>query len=135
MEQSGADSRIARFLLDTNFLTLPGQFKLDIFDELRKYGKDHLYTLDLVVRELQQLSYGAGQDSTSARLALHLIKDKGINIIHTEDDLAHTDQVILQVARKGHYVVCTQDRRLIKHLKAYKIPVISMRQGRYLEKY
>ena len=136
MTQSGTGARTARFLLDTNFLTLPGQFKVDIFDELRKFGKDHLYTLDLVIRELQQLSHGSNRDATSARLALHLVKERGISIIHTHDDadLDGTDVAIRNVAKKGHYTVCTQDRLLISRLKADGLPVISLRQGRYLER-
>ena len=133
---SGTGSRTARFLLDTNFLTLPGQFKVDIFDELRKFGKDHLYTLDLVVRELQGLSHGSNRDSASARLALHLVKERGVSVIHTHDDaeLDGTDTAIMNVAKKGHYTVCTQDRMLIHRLKAAGVPVVSLRQGRYLER-
>ena len=136
MTAAGAGARTVRFLLDTNFLVLPGQFKVDIFDELRKFGKDHLYPLDLVVRELQQLSHGSNKDAGSARLALHLVKDKGISIIHTHDDadLDGTDNAIRNEAKKGHYIVCTQDRVLISRLKEDGVPVISMRQGRYLEK-
>lgn len=136
MTHAGAATKTARFLLDTNFLLLPGQFKVDIFDELRRFGKDHLYTLDLVVRELQQLSHGSSRHSSSARLALHLVRDRGIAIIHTEEDadLDGTDKAIRNVARKGHFFVCTQDRELISLLKEDGVPVISMRQGRYLER-
>jgi rRNA-processing protein FCF1 len=136
MTQAGAATKTVRFLLDTNFLLLPGQFKVDIFDELRRFGKDHLYTLDLVVRELQQLSHGASKHSSSARLALHLVRDKGISIIHTEDDadLDGTDAAIRKAAKKRHFMVCTQDRELIGLLKEDGVPVISMRQGRYLER-
>jgi len=136
MTHSGTGSKTARFLLDTNFLVLPGQFKVDIFDELRKFGKDHLYTLDLVVRELQQLSHGSSRDSASARLALHLVKDRGISIIHTHEDadLDGTDNAIRNAARKGHYTVCTQDQELARLLKEDGVPVIRLRQGRYLER-
>jgi rRNA-processing protein FCF1 len=136
MTQAGSDSRTARFLLDTNFLVLPGQFKVDIFEELRKFGKDHLYTLDLVVKELQQLTHGSSRHSTNARLALHLVKDRGISIIHTHEDadLEGTDVAIMNTAKKKHFTVCTQDRELIRRLKEQSIPVISLRQGRYLER-
>jgi rRNA-processing protein FCF1 len=38
------------------------------------------------------------------------------------------------MAKKGHYTVCTQDRLLISRLKQGGVPVISLRQGRYLER-
>ena len=69
-----------KFLLDTNFLLIPGQFKIDIFSELNKYGKPKLFTLDLVVQELKTLSTGKGKDSAAAKLALELLQQKKVDI-------------------------------------------------------
>ena len=43
-----------KFLLDTNFLMIPGKFKVDVFSELEKFGKPELYTVSAVVRELEK---------------------------------------------------------------------------------
>jgi rRNA-processing protein FCF1 len=48
-----------KFLLDANFLMIPGKFRVDVFKELEKFGKPDLYTLDLVVKELSKQSSGS----------------------------------------------------------------------------
>ena len=112
-----------KFLLDTNFLLIPVQFKVDIFSELTRFGKPELYTLDLVKRELERLK------SKQSKIALELIKKKKVKILKTSG--RNTDSEIIKEAGKG-FTVCTQDRNLIKELKSKKISVISLRQKKYL---
>jgi len=129
-----AGSRLVRILLDANFMTIPGKFMVDVFDQLWDFGKVDLYTLDVVVRELERLALGSGRDSRYAKVGLQLMKKEGVEIIRTGGNPHHTDALILEYAKNGHYTVCTLDRALIKRLKKHKIPVISLRQGRYLQK-
>ena len=117
-------------LLDANFLMIPGKFKLDIFNDLKEFGNPDLYTLDLVVKELQGLSKEKGKDSRNAKLGLELIKKWKVNILETEHP--NTDNEILRIAKKG-FVVCTQDKELIGRLKENNIKVISMRQKSTLQ--
>jgi len=127
-----AGARPIKFILDTNFLTIPSQFRIDIFRELEGLGKTYVYTLDRVVEELQVLASGAGHAATHARLALLLVKKNGIKIIKTKSPKENTDDLIVKIAKMG-YVVCTLDRELIKKLRKDKIAVVSMRQGKFLE--
>lgn len=129
-----AGDRLVRFLLDTNFLTIPGKFKVDIFEQLENFGKDQLYTLDMVVRELEGIAMGAGSDASHAKVALHMIRQRGVKVLPTSSEFGHTDAAIRQYAKKRYFTVCTQDRELIGLLKQDRIPVISLRQGRYLER-
>ncbi len=121
-----------KFLLDTNFLLAVGQFRLDVFSELRNFGKLELYTLDLIVKELEKISEGRGRDSRHAKLALLLIGKKNVKVLKTEN--RNTDSEIERVASEKDMTVCTQDRALIRKLKARKADVIIIRQKKYLRK-
>ena len=129
-----AGDRLVRFLLDANFLTIPGRFKVDIFEQLENFGKDQLYTLDLVVKELERLAMGPGSSSRHAKLAMYLLRKQGVKILQTDDGMEPTDSALIRFAKKGYYTVCTQDRELKRQLKGEGIHVISLRQGRYLER-
>lgn len=119
-----------KFLLDANFLLIPGQFKVDIFRELEKFGKPELYTLDSVILELENLAATKKKDCMAARLALELAKGKNMIALKAENE--NTDKEIERAAVENNFVVCTQDRELIKKLKKGKIKVIALRQKKYL---
>ena len=121
-----------KFLLDTNFLLAVGQFRVDVFSELQKFGKPELYTLDLIVEELKKISGKGGKDSKHARLALLLVEKKDIRILRTEN--RNTDMEIERVASESGLAVCTQDKDLISKLRAKKLDVIIIRQKKYLKK-
>ena len=129
-----AGDRLVRFLLDANMLMIPGKFKIDIFEQLENFGKDELYTLDLVVKELEHVAKGSGKDASYAKVALYLMRKHGVKVLSTKDGTEHTDRAIERFAKKKYYTVCTQDRELINRLKSENVSVISLRQGRYLER-
>lgn len=113
-----------KFLLDTNFLTIPGQFKVDVFSELFRLGKVELYTLNLVVKELETIK------SKHSKLGLELIKKNNVQVLHAE---GNTDKEIIRAAKENNFVVCTQDKELISLLKKNNIKVVYLRQKKYLE--
>jgi rRNA-processing protein FCF1 len=119
-----------KFLLDANFLMIPGKFKVDIFTELERFGKPELYTLDSVVKELEKLTSSKGKDARYAKLALTLIKEKKIKILPTKNQ--DTDREIERVASEQGLAVCTQDIKLKNSLLEKKATVITLRQKKYL---
>ncbi len=118
-----------KFLLDANFLMIPGQFGVDIFSELLKFGKPELYTLDSVKKELERLSGGRSADARAARLALSLIEQKNVRVLRSSG--LPVDRELEALSRKG-YVVCTQDKHLKKRIFEGRRPVVTMRQKKYL---
>jgi len=70
-----------KFLLDTNFLMIPGKFRVDIFKEMEKFGKPEFFTLDLVVKELGKLSKGKGRNAFCAKLGISFIQEKDIGFL------------------------------------------------------
>lgn len=112
-----------KFLLDTNFLLIPCEKKVDVFDLLREFGKPELYTLDACIQELRKTKY---ED-----LVKKLIEKQGVKIEKALEG-SQVDAEIERIAQEKGLTVCTQDRELIARLQLAKIPVITLRQGRYL---
>jgi rRNA-processing protein FCF1 len=121
-----------KFLLDTNFLLIPGRFRVDVFREMEAFGKPELYTIDLVVKELERLAKGRGRDSKSARLGLELIRKKEVEVL--KGCAGSADLELERLASEQDFAVCTQDRALQERLRNEGVVVIFLRQGRFLVK-
>ena len=115
-----------KIIPDTNFLISASKFKIDIFSELR--GND-LFTLDTVIKELEKISLGKSKDSISAKVALELIKKKGLKVLKSKEK--ETDLSLLSYAKKG-YVIATQDKTLRSKLKKTGKKIIFIRQKKYV---
>jgi hypothetical protein len=115
-----------RVILDTNFLTIPYQFNIDIFKEIQRVveGNYELTTLDCVVNELEKLKKGRGKDAAAARVALLLIKEKNVKVINTCEK--NVDNTIYKIADQNT-IVATNDKDLIKKLKDKKVKVLYLR--------
>lgn len=123
-----------RIILDTNFLLIPVQFKVDIFEEIKRIS-DFVYQLHIIDRSVEELEKiiltGDTKDKTAAKIALKLIKFKKIDKIKTTGN-KNVDELILDLARKDD-IVATQDKELKQKLKKRSIPIIILRQRKFLE--
>jgi len=122
-----------KILLDTNFLMLPVQNKVDIFSEIARIcDSDYsLYVFDKSIDELDKIiSTGKLKDRQAAKIAKALIKSKNIDIINS----AHgdVDELILESAKTERFIVATLDKELKCRLKEIGIRIITLRKGRYL---
>ena len=114
-------------ILDTNFLLIPGQFKVDIFSEIDRvcpFSYD-LYVLDKSINELERIM---GKDKPAAKLALSLIKAKKLKILKTSEKKS-VDDLILGM---NEVIVATLDKELIRRLKEKGTKIIRLRQKKYL---
>ncbi|NYZ76439.1 hypothetical protein H0N98_04270 [Candidatus Micrarchaeota archaeon] len=112
-------------VLDTNFLMLAHQFKVDIFGGLGELlGEYNAVTCKGVVDELTRMQLGKGGESTAAKYALKLLKLGRIEIKKNEGGV--DDWVVSYCARNGA-VACTMDRELIERLKKEGVKVIILR--------
>lgn len=122
-------------ILDTNFLLIPAQFKVDIFDEIERIMDDpyELCIVDKTIDELEKLkTTESGRDKRAASLALQLLKAKGIKHLKTEKNL-NTDKLIVELAKKPDFVVATQDMALKRVLKENNTEIIILRQKKHLK--
>ena len=126
--------KMKKILLDTNFLMICFQFRVDIFTELdRVCNFDFkLFVLDKTIEELEKIvGEQKGKNKEAAKIALKLIAIKKINIIKTKSNIK-TDDVIRDVAAKDNYIVATQDKDLKRRLINQGASVIVLRQKKVL---
>ena len=125
-------------LLDTNFLLIPSQFKVDIFAELDRVC-DFQHTaavMDSTVAELKSLSADAGKslkDRRGAKMALQLLEAGQVAVIKSRKVFKSADKAILEFASANKDVmVATQDRELKRRLKALGVSVAVLRQKSHI---
>jgi rRNA-processing protein FCF1 len=120
-----------RVILDTNFLTIPYQFNIDIFSEIDRVveGKYELTTLDCVVDELEKLKKTRGKNAVAAKVGLILIKEKNVKVIKTNEK--RVDNAIYKFA-DNNTIVATNDRDLIRKLKSKNIKILYLKSKKYV---
>lgn len=122
-----------KVILDTNFLMIPLQFRVDIFSELNRichfnykllvYGQ----TIDELKNVMQKQS---GKNKKVAQFALKLIKLKNIEIIESEQ--RDVDSLILENLDKDT-IVATQDIMLKKEVLEKGSLVVILRKKKHLQ--
>jgi len=118
---------MAKIIIDTNFLLIPAQFKIDIFDEFRRI-MDCKYTIHIIDKTMNELDKLRQKSKTkpAASVALLLIKKYSIKPIKTVQDL-DVDSLILKHSKKQDFVA-TQDIALKRRLKPKGTKIITMRK-------
>ena len=117
-----------KVVLDTNFLMIPGQLKVDIFQELQKglYFPFELYCASGSIKELEKLAQeGKMVDRRAAKVALQMVSKYGIKLIDTGDQ--HVDDALVKLG--DDYIIATQDTGLKRRLTKY----VYLRQKKYIE--
>ena len=124
-----------RVIFDSNFLFVPSQFQLDIFEELTNLLNQRFepVLLSPTYRELLKIAEkGSPKMRKQASLALKLAEK--CYVIQVEKGLEEThDDVIVRVAAEWRCPVATNDRELRKRLRNVGVSVIFLRQRRRLE--
>ena len=114
-----------KLLLDTNFLMLPAQHKVDIYSKLK--GHEFLTTVQCI-KELKKIAKGKGKPAVHAKVALELAENN-VKVVSAE---GNPDSAILDYAVRNNCAVATNDRILIQSLKRHNIKIIRLRQWKLL---
>lgn len=113
-----------KVIIDTNGLMIPVQFKVDIFEELKRLGYNRFIVPLAVINELESLGKKLrGKDRTAAKIALSL--SQRCEVIEA---CGHADDIIIGLARELGAAVLTNDIGLKKRLEGEHIPIICLRQ-------
>ncbi|MBN2122408.1 nucleotide-binding protein [Candidatus Micrarchaeota archaeon] len=114
-----------RILLDTNFLLVPYQFKLDVFEEMKGvFEGAYSYVVPSgVIGELQNLGKGKGREGAAARFGLKLLRMREHEEVKSDGNV---DEWILGYAQKEGLIVATNDRALREKLKRKRVKVVSL---------
>ena len=122
-----------KIIIDTNFLMIPIQFRVDIFSEFSRICNFNykLFIFEQSINELKNIiEKQTGKNRKAAQFALKLIKLKNINIIKSKRK--NVDSLILKNA-SNDTIVATQDSHLKKKLLEKGASVIILRQKKYLQ--
>ena len=123
-----------KIIIDTNFLLLPGNFKIDIIQAIADLVDFdyNLCIIDKTIQELRKITQsGSGKDKLAANIALELINKDLFTILPTTEDKI-VDDLILDIAKNEKIVVCTMDKGLKTLLKSLKTTIITMRSQKHL---
>lgn len=124
-----------KVILDSNFLFIPSQFQIDVFEELGNLLNQQFdpVLLSPTKGELQEIAEkGSPKMRRQASLALKFAEK--CHVVRVEKDSGETqDDLIVRVAAEWRCPVATNDRELRKRLRNLGVPVIFLRQRRRLE--
>jgi rRNA-processing protein FCF1 len=123
-------------ILDTNFLTVPAQFGVDVFSEAERVLERSVefIVLDSVVEEIKaKLEKSSKTESRMFKVALDLTQRcKIVEIDQSMKDSLVDDQLLeYTVSVKG--VLATNDRELRERAAERSIPVLLLRGRKHLE--
>ncbi len=128
-----------KIIIDTNFFVSAIRFKIDIFSELQRICdfKYIIYIVDGTIGELEKLAEtGKPKDKIAARISLELIKKEKIKITKISSKnkrVKNVDLLILNLIKEGNFIVATQDKELKREIRKKRVPLIVLRQKRYLK--
>ena len=122
-------------ILDSNFLFIPSQFRVDIFEELERLLAQHIdpVLLSPTLQELRTIA-NSGSPKTRQHASLALELAERCRVVQVERHFEEScDDVIVRVAQEWHSPVATNDGFLRKRLRHINVPVIYLRQKSRLE--
>ena len=123
-----------KVILDSNFLMIPFQFKIDIFQEIEYLlqKKVDFVVPSAVKSELTGISSRGDEGAPEASLALQLASRCRVVEVTLEPQET-VDDAILKASQKLGAVVATTDIDLKKRLRAINVPVVYLREKSKLE--
>lgn len=121
-----------KIILDTSFLVSCAEFKVDLFSEFERIC-DFSFELFIVDKSLVELDFieKKGGKSKAFVNIVKLFLQKGIKTIKSNSQKS-VDDLIIETVDKESCAVATQDAELKRRLKQKQIPVITIRQKKYL---
>lgn len=135
MDEAGPKSLGRTVILDSNFLFIPLQFGVDIFEELERLLGSLVRCVvpSPVVDELQLLKQDA-KPSLRKEIDFALaISEQCERIEEPKEPNETVDDVLVRLAKCWKCPVATNDGKLRRRLRAEEISVIFLRQRAYLD--
>lgn len=123
-------------VLDTNILTVPAQFSVDIFSEAERILERNVefVVLDSVVTELERnLNISTGKEGRWFKIALDLVKRCKIVKSTQVQQGTPVDERILEYAISCKGVIATNDRTLKERAISQGTPVLYLRGKKQLQ--
>jgi len=111
--------------LDTNFLLIPVQFHVDIFEELQRImeAQYELCVPSGVVNELKAIGGTHKRDAAAAKAGLALLERRAVKVVESAGPV---DDWLFVKAAAGD-IVCTNDIGLIRRLRERDIRRVQLK--------
>jgi len=122
---------MARVLIDTSALVSAVEWRVDIWSELERVllVPFTVAVVEGTLAELDVVAAKSGKHKLRVRIAKMLLVKKGVERLA---GVGHVDDVIVELADRKSTFVLTQDQGLKRRLKAKGVPVITIRQKKFL---
>jgi len=123
-------------VLDTNILTVPAQFSVDIFKESERVleGRVEFIVLRSVIQELETKLYAVARtEKFKFRIALDLVNRCTIIEPDEFSSSSSVDDQVLEYAKATNGAIATNDRGLRERSLQVGVPVIFLRGKKRLE--
>ncbi len=130
-EKNEDKNRIKRVILDTNFLMMPFQFKVDIEKELNRLldVKFEICVPKSVIKELEGLKKSKEiKTRKTANMALEYAKR--FKIIDVDKKV---DEALVELGMNKNNIIATNDKQILKKLRKVGANIVYLRQKKYLE--
>lgn len=118
-----------KIILDANFLFIPSQFRLDVFEGITNLVNQRFepILLSTTHEELKKMAE-KGKPKLSKQAAMALKLAEKCSIVDVKKSQEETnDDVIIRIAAEWKCPVATNDRELRRKLRSRDIPVIFLR--------
>ncbi|MFW9864386.1 MAG: PIN domain-containing protein [Candidatus Thorarchaeota archaeon] len=130
MKEKLVNKVVILVVVDTNFLTVPPQFSVDVFSEAETILEQRVefVVLDSVLEEINKLAKTAkGSDKRAFRIALELAENcRKVDVQDTLAEMTVDDQLIEYTAQAGG-VLATNDKDLRARARTQGLPVLLLR--------
>jgi rRNA-processing protein FCF1 len=123
-------------IMDTNFLTVPAQFGVDVFSEAERVLERGLefVLLDSVFEEIKsKLERASRTEARMFRVALDLVERCTIVRVDESAKTKPVDDQLLDYTRSVRGVLATNDRELRERANSQGLPVLLLRGKKHLE--
>ena len=112
-----------RVVLDTNFLLIPYENKLDVFAEIRKLlGEVEFMIPEPVIRELHLI---AGKN-TGAKVALELLEGRQFTAVGSD---CSADEAVVGIAEEYGAYVASMDAKVRRRARGKNLKLVTLRGG------
>lgn len=124
-----------KIIIDTNFLLMPYQLKVDIYSEINRIMMESykLCIIDKTIDELKKIiDEQKGKHRRAAMLGLMMINQKSITRLKAKKSKVD-DSIIAEAKKSKDYIVATQDAELKWKLKKNGTSLIILKSKNHLE--
>ncbi len=123
-----------KIVLDTNFLTIPAEFGVDIFSEVKRVIERSVIFI-VLQPVLTEIEYRLARPRNKAeerkfRIAMSMIDRCDVVSVHSSD--MPVDDVLIDYAHSNNAVIATCDKELKRKAKNEGIPVLYLRGRKYI---